>query len=204
MLALAGVVHLRFREIVPSRRQKQTRRDKMDRDTIMQALARISLPTGGDLVSNDMIRALSVEDGVVKYVIEAPSAEIAQKMEAIRKASEELVMGLPGIRSVSAILTAHGPVAKPAAGPAANPSGPPPDLKIGRHPEKRPGPAPVPGGGSHHRHRLGQGRSGQIHRFGQSGRGAGASGQKGGPSRCRYIRPLAAAHDGGEQAPLVT
>ena len=117
----------------------------MDRDTIMQALARISLPTGGDLVSNDMIRALSVEDGVVKYVIEAPSAEIAQKMEAIRKASEELVMGLPGIRSVSAILTAHGPVAKPAAGPAANPSGPPPDLKIGRHPEKRPGPAPVPG-----------------------------------------------------------
>jgi len=36
------------------------------RETVLAALARISLPDGGDLVSRDMIRALTIEAGQVR------------------------------------------------------------------------------------------------------------------------------------------
>lgn len=114
----------------------------LDRDTVLGALSRISLPDGGDLVSRDMIRALALENGSVRYVIEAPTPDAARAMEPIRAASEQLVGALEGVTSVSALLTAHGP-ATPAA-PAA-PASAPPDLKIGRHPQPQSGPAGVPG-----------------------------------------------------------
>ena len=53
----------------------------VSRDDVLAALRRISLPDGGDLVSRDMIRALGIENGVVRFVIEAPSADLARKME---------------------------------------------------------------------------------------------------------------------------
>jgi len=107
---------------------------------IRNALSRLALPDGGDLVSRDMIRALNVDGGAVRFVIEAPSPEIAGQMEPLRKAAEQAVAAVAGVSSVTAALTAHGPAAKAA------PSGPPPSLKIGGHPKpQQGGPAPVSG-----------------------------------------------------------
>ena len=110
----------------------------VDLETIRKALSGVPVPDGGDLVSRDMIRALSAEAGAVRFVIEAPSADAARLLEATRAAAEKAVSALPGVTSVSAVLTAHGPAASAA-------KGPPPDLKIGRHPTPQAGPEQVSG-----------------------------------------------------------
>jgi len=78
---------------------------------IRQALKGVKLPDGGDPVTADMVRALSVEGGVVRFVIEAPSPEAARALESARAEAEKTVAALPGVTSVSVILTAHGPAA---------------------------------------------------------------------------------------------
>ncbi|GLT10665.1 Mrp/NBP35 family ATP-binding protein [Sulfitobacter sp. PR48] len=95
------------------------------------ALSRVSLPDGKNLIEHDLVRALRIEDDVVRFVIEAPSAEVAQAMGPLRDAAEKVVAELPGVRSVSVALTAHGPARKPPA---------PPSLKIGGHPKPQEGP----------------------------------------------------------------
>ncbi|WP_394178046.1 Mrp/NBP35 family ATP-binding protein [Yoonia maritima] len=106
------------------------------RDEILSELARLTLPGGENLVSRDMIRALTIESGAVRFVIEAADPAEAAKMDAIRVAAEELVRGMDGVDSVSVVLTAHGPAPK---APEA------PSLKVGRHPTPQAGPAPVAG-----------------------------------------------------------
>lgn len=104
---------------------------KVTRNEVEQCLSRLALPDGGDLVSRDMIRALTIDASSVRFVIEAPSPAIAQQMEPLRKAAEAAVQGLAGVSSVSVALTAHGPAEKPA----------PPSLKIGGHPKPQEGPS---------------------------------------------------------------
>lgn len=96
------------------------------RERILDVLKAIRLPDGGDLVSRDMVRALTVEDGRVSFVIEADDPEAARGLEGVRASAEDAVRALEGIEAVSVVLTAHGP-ARPA--PEA-----PPSLKVGRHP----------------------------------------------------------------------
>jgi Iron-sulfur cluster assembly protein len=43
------------------------------REDVMGVLGRITLPGGGDAVTRDLIRALTVEGGMVRFVIEAAS-----------------------------------------------------------------------------------------------------------------------------------
>ena len=95
------------------------------------ALARVSLPDGRSLLAHDLVRALSVEGDKVRFVIEAPNADVAKAMGPLRDAAEKVVSELPGVSSTSVALTAHGPAAKPAA---------PPSLKIGGHPKPQEGP----------------------------------------------------------------
>ena len=95
------------------------------------ALDKVMLPDGRSLVAHDMIRALMIEGDTVRFVIEAPSAEVAQAMGPLRDAAEKVVAGLPGVGKASVALTAHGPAPKPAA---------PPSLKIGGHPKPQEGP----------------------------------------------------------------
>ena len=102
----------------------------VSRDNITAALKRLALPDGSDLVARDMIRALTVEDGAVKFVIEAPSPDIARQMEPLRQAAEKIVSEVPGVSSVSAVLTAHGPAKAPQQ---------PPSLKVGGHPKPQDG-----------------------------------------------------------------
>jgi len=97
------------------------------REEVITALARISTPQGGTLVSRDLIRALTVEDGLVRFVIEAPSADEARTFGPTQAAAEIAVRALPGVTSVSVVTTAHGPSATP------------PSLKIGQHPTPQQG-----------------------------------------------------------------
>jgi len=111
----------------------------VSREQVLGALGRIALPDGGDLVSRDMVRALGIDGGAVRFVIEAPSAELARGMEPHRAAAEAVVKALPGVTSVNVVLTAHGPAAAKA------PTTPPPSLTIGRHPTPQAGPQAVSG-----------------------------------------------------------
>jgi ATP-binding protein involved in chromosome partitioning len=104
------------------------------RDDILATLARITLPGGGDAVSRDLIRALSIEGGQVRFVIEAADADEARKLSAAQPVMEAALRALPGVDAVQIVLTAHGPAAKP------------PTLKIGQHPTpQHGGPAKLSG-----------------------------------------------------------
>ncbi|WP_306113211.1 MULTISPECIES: Mrp/NBP35 family ATP-binding protein [unclassified Roseovarius] len=100
----------------------------IDRSTVEARLAQIALPDGGDLLSRDLVRALTIEGGTVRFVIEAPSTELAQQMEPLRAAAERAVLALEGVSEVSVALTAHAPTPKP------------PSLKIGGHPKAQTSP----------------------------------------------------------------
>ena len=52
------------------------------RDNILDALRRIALPDGKDLVSADLVRALSVTGGAVRFVIEVPDPSAARPVKA--------------------------------------------------------------------------------------------------------------------------
>ena len=110
----------------------------LDSAEIRQVLKGLSVPDGGDPVTRDMVRALTVDGGIVRFVIEAESADAARMLEGVRAEAEKRVAALPGVTSVSAVLTAHGPS-------ASQQKGPPPDLKIGRHPTPQAGPQKVSG-----------------------------------------------------------
>lgn len=102
----------------------------LSKDTVLAALDRVQLPTGKSLVAADLIRALTIDSGVVRFVIEAPSPELARQMEPVRATAEAAIRQLAGVQSVSVALTAHGPAPKPAA----------PSLKVGGHPKPQAAP----------------------------------------------------------------
>lgn len=104
------------------------------RDDILATLARITLPGGGDAISRDLIRALTLEGGLVRFVIEAADADEARQLSAAQPVMETALRALPGVNAVQIVLTAHGPAAKP------------PSLKIGQHPTpQQGGPAKLSG-----------------------------------------------------------
>lgn len=71
-----------------------------DRATVLAALDRLNHPDGGTLVSRDLVRALSIDDGRVRFVIEAATPAEAQQLTPLRKQAEEAVAALDGVRSV--------------------------------------------------------------------------------------------------------
>ena len=103
------------------------------RDQVPEVLKGIDNPaTGTDLVHSDVVRALNVEDGKVRFVIEIDPSH-AKAMEPVRAEAVAAIEKIAGAGNVSAVLTGH---SKPKA---------PPDLKIGRHPAPQAGPQKVPG-----------------------------------------------------------
>ena len=50
-------------------------------ETVRQALAQIQIPGGGDLMSRDLVRALTVEGGQVRFVLEAADPDQARALE---------------------------------------------------------------------------------------------------------------------------
>ncbi len=81
---------------------------------VLEALKQIPDPDrGSDVVSLGMISGLSIREGNVGFAIEV-AAERGAHLEPLRKACEAAVDALPGVVSVSAVLTAHRDAAEPA------------------------------------------------------------------------------------------
>jgi ATP-binding protein involved in chromosome partitioning len=84
-----------------------------------------------DIVSLGMVSGLTVKDGHVAFAIEV-EPERGPRLEPLRKAAEKAVFDLPGVLSVTAVLTAHrgGPARSPAGAPGGTPAGRPGVAKI--------------------------------------------------------------------------
>jgi ATP-binding protein involved in chromosome partitioning len=101
----------------------------VERDLVMRTLAGVALPGGGDLMSRDLIRALAIDGGTVRFVIETATADEARALGPAQAEAEAKLKALPGVSAVQVVMTAHGPAAKAA----------PPSLKIGQHPTPQAG-----------------------------------------------------------------
>ncbi len=102
-----------------------------DRDSVLAALKNVETPAGTDIVSAGMVKALTVDDGAVRFVLEVPGAQ-AKVFEPVCAAAQTAAGAVKGVKSVSAVMTAH-----------SSPT-PPPDLKPNRKSEPE-GPQKIPG-----------------------------------------------------------
>lgn len=100
----------------------------LSREDVLACLKKIKAPSGVDLVEAGLVRALNVEDGAVRFVMEVDTPE--PFMEA--KAQAEQDLSALGATSVSVVMTAHSTKA------------PPPDLGTARKAEPA-GPEKIPG-----------------------------------------------------------
>ncbi len=109
---------------------------------ILDALAGVADPdTGADIVSTGMISGLVIRNGNVAFAIEV-EPERGPRLEPLRKAAEKAVEALPGVLSVTAVLTAQ---AAPR-GAAPHPHRPGPQERSSAQPAAaRPQRGPVPG-----------------------------------------------------------
>lgn len=112
----------------------------VSKDQVVTALGRVALPEGGTLISRDLVRALTIRDGAIQFVLEVADAEAALRMEPVRRQAEAVLLALEGVTKVSVAMTAPAPRAK-----SAPEAGPPPSLKIGGHPKPQAGPQRVSG-----------------------------------------------------------
>jgi len=93
---------------------------------ILEALAQVRDPDkGGDIVSLGMVSGLVIRDGNVGFAIEV-EPQRGPRLEPLRKAAEKAVEQLPGVLSVTAVLTAEAapPAGRAAAPPRAHVHGP--------------------------------------------------------------------------------
>jgi ATP-binding protein involved in chromosome partitioning len=97
---------------------------------VSDCLSSIELPGGSNLISRDLIRALEVKDGVVRFVIEIKSSEV-ELFNPIVKHTQKVLEAIDGVSKVSIVLTSQ----RDAAETSSNSR--PPDLKIGKHPDQR-------------------------------------------------------------------
>ncbi|SLN30551.1 Septum site-determining protein MinD [Pseudoruegeria aquimaris] len=103
----------------------------LTREDVLAVLKGIEVPGGGDLAGSGMVRALTVEEGAVRFVMEIDPSR-APAAEAAKAQAEARLKALAGVKSVSVVMTAH-------TSPKA-----PPDLKASR-PAQPQGPQKIPG-----------------------------------------------------------
>ena len=84
----------------------------LTQEKILEILRGVKLPQGGDIVSRDMVKGLSLKEeqgGLhVSFAIEVDPKE-GPAFEPVRQTAEKAVSKLPGVLSVSSVLTAHNP-----------------------------------------------------------------------------------------------
>ena len=147
---------------------------------------------GGDIVSLNMVTGIVIRDGNVGFAIEV-EPERGPRLEPLRKAAEAAVEALPGVLSVTAVLTAE---ARPPQAPTAGAACPRSSPSAGRRRQPDRAARRGAGGRRDRRGRLGQGRGRQID--GRRQPRARPQGQRalGRGARRRHLRPLDAAHAG--------
>ena len=104
----------------------------LERDSVLEALKQITDPaSGSDIVTSGVMRALSIEGGTIRFVLEI-NPDRAKEYEAVQAMAEAAVKGLDGVETVSVVMTGH------------SAPKPPPDLKTKRKSESK-GPERIPG-----------------------------------------------------------
>ncbi len=79
---------------------------------IMTTLSGLHHPTlGQDIVSAGWVTGIAIKDGHVTFALEVP-ASLGASLEPVRKAAEKAVHALPGVLTVTAVLTAQRAEAK--------------------------------------------------------------------------------------------
>jgi ATP-binding protein involved in chromosome partitioning len=77
------------------------------REDILKALDQVVDPASGrTVVQQDMIQGLVVKDGHIGFVLEVAAGRGPQS-EPLRKICEAMVLGVKGVKSVTAVLTSH-------------------------------------------------------------------------------------------------
>ena len=89
-------------------------------EAIIEELKRVQLPDGSNIVDSDMVRAVTIEDSKVNFVLEVPG-ELGERMEPVRSGAEALILRMDGVNQCNVMMTAH------------SASKQPPSLKIGGH-----------------------------------------------------------------------
>ncbi|MEN8894011.1 Mrp/NBP35 family ATP-binding protein [Planktotalea arctica] len=100
----------------------------ISREEVLACLKEVNDPSGTDMVAAGLVRALNVDDGAVRFVMEVASPEPYLPV----KAEAEAKLTALGATSVSVVMTAHSEKA------------PPPDLKPSRSAQPK-GPEKIPG-----------------------------------------------------------
>ncbi|MBE9476501.1 MAG: iron-sulfur cluster carrier protein ApbC [Proteobacteria bacterium] len=104
----------------------------LTRETVLDALGRITDPISQkDIVTAGLVRALTVNDGAIRFVLEIDPAQ-AKAMEAVQAQATADLEALEGVANVSVVMTAH------------STAPPPPDLGGGKKAEPS-GPQKIPG-----------------------------------------------------------
>jgi ATP-binding protein involved in chromosome partitioning len=107
----------RFQQVFRSNRMAE-----VSRDDVLSALAHVIDPQSGkSIVDAGLVQGLVLKNGHVSFAIEVPAAR-GPAAEPLRKEAEAEVASLPGVLSVTAVLTAHHETA--ARAPAASPHHP--------------------------------------------------------------------------------
>ncbi len=103
----------------------------ISKQAVLDELKKVADPRGGgDIVTTGLVKAATVEDGVVRFVMEIDPKDV-KLMEPARAEAEALVKAMPGVEKAVGMLTAHVQTA-------------PPELKPKPRPEPQ-GPQRVPG-----------------------------------------------------------
>jgi ATP-binding protein involved in chromosome partitioning len=102
------------------------------REDVLGVLNEITDPVSGTAITEaGLVKALTVEDGSVRFVLEVSGTQAAAYAE-VRDKAEARVRALPGVEKLSVVMTAH------------SAPKPPPDLKAQRRAEPA-GPQKIPG-----------------------------------------------------------
>lgn len=112
------------------------------REAILTAISDIALPQGGTLGQADLVRALTVDDQTVRFVLEVENAAAAKALAPVEAEARARIERLPGLDKVQIVMTAP---ARPAAPKGMSPQGEAPSLKIGGHAKPQAGPQAILG-----------------------------------------------------------
>src|SRR5262245_28582354 len=107
---------------------------EIDRRTVETALAGVAAPDGrGDVVAAGLIDGVATRGGHVQFALKVDPSLGAQ-LESLRLACEAAVKAIPGVQSVTAVMTAERPAARapapPRGAPGARPAGGPANQPI--------------------------------------------------------------------------
>lgn len=115
---------------------------EISKNDVLETLSTLNDPIGGqNIVAADMITGLVVKGQNIGFALDVSHADNPGALEPLRKQAEDLIRALPGVLSVTVVLTAERNTSPPPPPASTKPAGGPPTL--GQHPKGQ-GPIELP------------------------------------------------------------